>query len=138
MSPVRWTPNLPIPPPDGPDVPPETFLTLPKLSAEALRKRKREDKRREKEEREMDEALDTEVLPKKKRGGKKLNELEQAMRIAGMYPEDPDKKTVEKKGRGRERGKEEVGKGERPWERKETRGRGKRERASSVGLGEDA
>lgn len=72
-----------------------------------------------KEEMEADEALDTEVLRKPKRGGKRLNELETAMVAAGMYPEDPDGKT----GRGRGKGKEE--KRMRPWEEKGKKGRGR-------------
>ncbi|KFY42682.1 hypothetical protein V494_02304 [Pseudogymnoascus sp. VKM F-4513 (FW-928)] len=60
---IRWTPDLPIPPPDGPDAPAETrpvvaVPTPPRVSKDALRKQKREEKRREQEEREMDEAGD--------------------------------------------------------------------------------
>lgn len=73
----------------------------------------------EKEEALIDEALDTEIPPKPRKRGKRLNELEEAMRVAGMYPEDPDGKA----GRGRGRG--EGGKTERPWEEKAKNGRGK-------------
>ncbi|OBT85592.1 hypothetical protein VE02_05159 [Pseudogymnoascus sp. 03VT05] len=126
---IRWTPNLPIPPPDGPDtlnVPPEIRTqegfssSPPRVSKEQLKKRKREEKKREMDEKAMDEALDTEVLPKKKRG-KKLNEFEEAMRVAGMCPENPYG-TTEKKGKGRGDG----GKEERPWEERGRRGKGKR------------
>lgn len=77
----------------------------------------------------MDEALDTEVVPKLKppklrRGEKRLNELEEAMKVAGLYPKDPDRKT-EEKGKGRGRGRGSGVKNERPWEEKETRGRGR-------------
>ncbi|OAF61690.2 hypothetical protein VC83_01869 [Pseudogymnoascus destructans] len=119
---IRWTPNLPIPPPDGPDslyVKQGFSSAPPRVSQEQLKKRKREEKKREMEERMMDEALDTEMLPKPKRG-KRLNEFEEAMRVAGMCPEDPEGKP---KGRGRGRGGGE--KGERPWEGKGKRGRGR-------------
>ncbi|OBT60508.1 hypothetical protein VE03_10116, partial [Pseudogymnoascus sp. 23342-1-I1] len=126
---IRWTPNLSVPPPDGPDLPypPSEARSLegfpstpkpPKVSKAELRKRKREEEQREREEREMDEALDTEVVPdlkppKRRRGEKRLNELEEAMKAAGMYPEDPDRNTKEK-GKGRARGRGDGGKTERP------------------------
>lgn len=129
--PVRWAPNLPIPPPDGPDLhysPPEerSLEAFPKplrVSEAELRKRKRETEKREREEIQMDEALDTEVPPKSRKRGKRLNELEEAMRVAGMYPEDPDGKAGREKGKGRGRGN--GGKTERPWEEKEKKGRGR-------------
>ncbi|OBT97036.1 hypothetical protein VE01_04800 [Pseudogymnoascus verrucosus] len=127
---IPWTSNLPIPPPEGRYIfykPAETRTPLgfgaasPFVSQEQLKKRKREEKKREVEERMMDEELDTEVLPKPKRG-KRLNEFEEAMRVAGLCPEDPDKK---EKGKGRGKGRENGGKEERPWEEKEKRGGGR-------------
>ena len=124
---VRWTPNLTIPPPDGADTfyapaeirTQEGFSSAPpRVSKEQLKKRKREQKKREREEKIMDEALDTEVVPKPKKG-KKLNEFEEAMKVAGMVPEDPDAKEKTKgKGKGRGNG----GKEQRPWEEKGKRG----------------
>jgi hypothetical protein len=87
-----------------------------------LKKRKREQKKREMEERMLDEALDTEVVPKPKKG-KKLNEFEEAMKVAGMVPEDPDAKG-KTKGKGKGKGRGNGGKEERPWEEKGTRGPG--------------
>ncbi|KFY82928.1 hypothetical protein V500_10252, partial [Pseudogymnoascus sp. VKM F-4518 (FW-2643)] len=108
---IRWTPNLPIPPPDGPDLnyappevrSPEGLPKPPRVSEAELRKRKREKERLEKEETLIDEALDTEIPPKPRKRGKRLNELEEAMRVAGMYPEDPDGKAGREKGKGRGR-----------------------------------
>lgn len=101
----------------------EGFPKPPLISEETLRKRKREKEQLEREERQIDDALDTEVPQKPKRGKKRLNELEMAMIAAGMYPEDPDGKTGKETGNGKGRAK--GGKRERPWEEKEKKGRGK-------------
>jgi len=73
--------------------------------------------------------LDTEVLPSmRKRKGRKLNQIEQAMEMAGLYPEDPDREEREQK-RNEERASErEREKRQRAWEREERKARKEKER----------
>lgn len=56
--------------------------------------------------------MDTEVPPRLRKRRKKLNEVEKAMELAGLYPEDPDRETKKEETKKR-KAKEKT---ERPWE----------------------